>query len=118
MKGLIFENSNYVLLLSLFFVNISLFKSFFVALTFLSIFIIANQSPNLKAKYNFKDLFKIEQIINNISDENLINSIINDNRYLFIIKLLQISLNKIYFLEKDLKHTEWKVIMKNISMTL
>ena len=66
----------------LFFVNISLFKKFFfVALTFLSIFIIANQSPNLKAKYNFKDLFKIEQIINNISDENLINSIINDNRY-------------------------------------
>ncbi len=88
------ERSNFLKVLIMyfffliFFVNISLFKKFFfVVLTFLSIFFIANQSNNLKAKYNFIGIFGIDQKIYNITDKNFLNSVINENRYFIHYKI-------------------------------
>ncbi len=72
----------------LFFVNISLFKKFFfIILIFILTFFIANQSPNLKAKYNFIDIFGINQKIYNITDKNFINSVIKENRHFIHYKI-------------------------------
>ena len=72
----------------LFFVNISLFKKFFfIILIFIFSFFIANQSPNLKAKYNFIDIFGINQKIYNITDKNFINSVIKENRHFIHYKI-------------------------------
>ena len=72
----------------LFFVNISLFKKFFfIILIFILMFFIANQSPNLKAKYNFIDIFGINQKIYNITDKNFINSVIKENRHFIHYKI-------------------------------
>ncbi len=72
----------------LFFVNISLFKKFFfIILIFILTFFIANQSSNLKAKYNFIDIFGINQKIYNITDKNFINSVIKENRHFIHYKI-------------------------------
>ena len=54
---------------------------------FILTFFIANQSPNLKAKYNFIDIFGINQKIYNITDKNFINSVIKENRHFIHYKI-------------------------------
>ena len=89
-----------------------------MVLTFLSIFFIANQSNNLKAKYNFIDIFGIDQKIYNITDKNFLNSVINENRYFIHYKIAANIFKQNLLFGKDSKHTELRAIMKNILMIL
>ena len=54
---------------------------------FLLIFFVANQSQNLKAKYNFIGILNINENIERLNNEDSFNSIINDNRYFIHYKI-------------------------------
>ena len=72
----------------MFFTNISFLKKLtFIIVFFLITFFIANNSPNMKAKYNFVDILNLKQNIENIKDENFFNSMINSNRYFVHYKI-------------------------------
>ena len=72
----------------MFFTNISFLKKLtFIIVFFLITFFIANNSVNMKAKYNFVDILNLKQNIENIKDENFFNSVINSNRYFIHYKI-------------------------------
>jgi len=88
------ERSNFLKIVIMYFVyfmffeNISLRKKLvFVVTVFLITLFIANNSPNLKAKYNFVDILNLDENVKNIKNENFVNSIINSNRYLIHYKI-------------------------------
>ena len=70
---------------------------------FLSIFFVANQSQNLKAKYNFIGILNINENIERLNNEDSFNSIINDNRYLIHYKIALNILKQNLFFGKGFK---------------
>jgi len=72
----------------IFFLNISFLKKLSsLILIFLISFFIANNSLNLKAKYNFVDILDLKENISNIKNEDFLNSFVNSNRYFIHYKI-------------------------------
>ena len=75
---------------------------------------LSNLSANLKAKYNFVDILNVKENIQKINDKSFINSLINNNRHFVHYKIAVNIFKENLILEKDSKHIELRVIIKNI----
>ncbi len=88
----------------LFFANTSYFKKFCtMVIIFLLIFFVANQSQNLKAKYNFIDILNLNENIERLNNKDSFNSMVYENRYLIHYKIALNILKQNLFFGKGFK---------------
>ncbi len=94
-----------IFLYMMFFVNFSILKkTLSIIIIFFTIFLVANSSANLKAKYNFIGIFNISENFKNLqNNKDFMNSIIIGNTHLIHYKIAMNIFNQNPFFGKGFK---------------